>query len=92
VADINTSIVLGVSKGYHVVVTANIHLKRWLWSQYNAISIVTRLQNGIQYLEFQSRQGKEFSHLQTVHTGFGAHPASWSIGTGALSPRIKRPG
>jgi hypothetical protein len=30
--------------------------------------------------------------LHVVQTGSGAHPASFPIGTGALSPGIKRPG
>jgi hypothetical protein len=30
-----------------------------------------------------------FSHLHSVQTGIGAHPASYPMGTGAVSPRVK---
>jgi hypothetical protein len=33
----------------------------------------------------------DFSLLHSIKTGFGAHPASYPVGTGALSPEIKRP-
>jgi hypothetical protein len=33
---------------------------------------------------------KNFLHV--VQTGFGAHPASYPVGTGALSPGVKQPG
>jgi hypothetical protein len=36
--------------------------------------------------------GQEFSLLQIVKTGTGANPTSYPMGTGALSPRVKRPG
>ena len=35
--------------------------------------------------------GKRFFSLQSVHTGSGVHPASYSKGTEALSPGLKRP-
>jgi hypothetical protein len=41
--------------------------------------------------EFESRQGQEFS-LHVIHTGSGVHPTSYSMGTGALSLAVKRPG
>jgi hypothetical protein len=34
--------------------------------------------------------GSRIFLLQDVQTGSGAHPASYPMGTGALSPRIKR--
>jgi hypothetical protein len=34
----------------------------------------------------------EFSHLQSIQTGFKPHPASYSRGTGVLTPRIKELG
>jgi hypothetical protein len=37
-------------------------------------------------------RGKRFSLLHSVQTGSGIHPASYSMGTGALSPGIKWPG
>jgi hypothetical protein len=30
--------------------------------------------------------------FSSVQTGCGVHPASYTMGTGALSPRVKRPG
>jgi hypothetical protein len=42
---------------------------------------------------FDSRQTQEiFSLLHSLHTGCEAHPASYPMGTGALSPGEKRPG
>jgi hypothetical protein len=31
-------------------------------------------------------------NFRSVQTGSGAHPASYPMGTGALSPAVKRPG
>jgi hypothetical protein len=42
--------------------------------------------------EFKSRLGQEFFPLHVVQTDSGAHSASYVMGTGELSPRIKRPG
>jgi hypothetical protein len=36
--------------------------------------------------EFESRYGQEFSLLHVVQTGSGAHPASYPMVPGALSP------
>jgi hypothetical protein len=33
---------------------------------------------------------REFSFLHSVHTGSGTHPASYRVGTGAVSPGVKR--
>jgi hypothetical protein len=41
---------------------------------------------------FESRWCQEFSLLHVVHTGSGAHPASYKMGTGASFPEVKRPG
>jgi hypothetical protein len=35
---------------------------------------------------------QEFLFLYVVQTGSGAHPASYPMGTGAVSPGVKRPG
>jgi hypothetical protein len=45
-------------------------------------------------LGFNSRQGQSFSLLHSGQAGSGAHPASYSVGTGggAISPEVKRPG
>jgi hypothetical protein len=37
-------------------------------------------------------RGKRFALLQSVQTGTGAHTVSYEMGTGTLSPVIKRPG
>jgi hypothetical protein len=37
-------------------------------------------------------RGRDFSLLHIVHTGSGAHPASYAVGTKALSPGVKRQG
>jgi hypothetical protein len=42
--------------------------------------------------EFESRKGQEFPLLHVVQTGSGAHPASYTMGNGALCPGLKRPG
>jgi hypothetical protein len=36
--------------------------------------------------------GQEFSLLRVVETGSGVHPTSYPVGTGALSPGVKRQG
>jgi hypothetical protein len=40
--------------------------------------------------ELGSRQGQEFSLIPLVQTSSEAHPASYPIGTGDLSPGAKR--
>jgi hypothetical protein len=42
--------------------------------------------------EFKSRYGQECSLLQIVQTGSEVHSTSYPVGTGALSPRVKRSG
>jgi hypothetical protein len=39
----------------------------------------------------ESQLSQEFSLLHVAETGSGAHPASYTIGNGALSPGLKRP-
>jgi hypothetical protein len=41
--------------------------------------------------KFESQWEQDFSPLQVVHTGSGAHAAPYPMGTGALSPEVKRP-
>jgi hypothetical protein len=41
---------------------------------------------------FDSRQGKDFSVLQTVQTGSAAHPASYPMSTGGCIPGGKSAG
>jgi hypothetical protein len=40
-------------------------------------------------VEFESRKGQELSLLHVVQTGSGAHPASYSMGTGGSFPGAK---
>jgi hypothetical protein len=40
----------------------------------------------------ESQWVQEFLLLHVVQTGSGVHPTSYPIGTGALSPRVKRLG
>jgi hypothetical protein len=58
-------------------------------SRGSSVSIVTRLQAGRS--GFDSRQGRVFSLRHRIQTDSGAHPASYSIGTGASFFRVKRP-
>jgi hypothetical protein len=41
------------------------------------------------FLDFWQR--RDFSFLHNAQTGCGAHPASYSMGMGAISPGAKRP-
>jgi hypothetical protein len=51
----------------------------------DVISIVTRLKV---YGRLPTPVGASYFHLlRKVRTSFGAHPASYSMGTGLLSPR-----
>jgi hypothetical protein len=38
--------------------------------------------------QFESRYGQEFYLLQSVHTGPGAHPASYTVGPGCKAARL----
>jgi len=58
-------------------------------SQGISVSIVNRLWAG--RAVFSSRQGQWFFLRHRIQTGSGAHPASCSIGNGALSPGVQRP-
>jgi hypothetical protein len=42
--------------------------------------------------EFDCRYGQEFSLLNLVQTGSAVHPTSYSMGIGAFSRGVKRPG
>jgi hypothetical protein len=41
---------------------------------------------------FDSQQEQDFSLLQSVQTGSWAHLTSYAVGTGAISPGVKRLG
>jgi hypothetical protein len=42
--------------------------------------------------ELKSWCGQEFSFLHVVKTNYGTHPASYTVGTGGISPRVNRLG
>jgi hypothetical protein len=42
--------------------------------------------------KFESRQCQEFSFLHVVRAGSAVHRATYTMGPGGSSPRIKRPG
>jgi len=68
------------------------HSITWLsfWAG-DAVSMVTRL--GAGRPGFDSRQRQEFFFLRhRVQTCSGAHPVSYPMGTGDLSPWVERPG
>jgi len=46
----------------------------------------------IEVREFHSLWGLRIVFLHSVHTGTGAHPAPYLMGTGAFSPELKWPG
>jgi hypothetical protein len=43
-------------------------------------------------LQFESREGQEFSLLHIVQTGSGVNPTSYTMGTVGSFPGVKRPG
>jgi hypothetical protein len=51
-------------------------------SRDSAVSIATGYGLDDQGVEFESRYGLEFSLPHVVQAGFGAHPASYPMGTG----------
>jgi hypothetical protein len=61
-----------------------------LWDLYSVepvyLGITTSWTAGVQ---FPAGAG-DFSLLHRVDTGTGAYPASYAVGAGALSPRVKR--
>jgi hypothetical protein len=42
--------------------------------------------------EDSSKQGQDFPPSHNLQTGSGAHSASYPMGTGGISPGVKRPG
>jgi hypothetical protein len=58
-------------------------------SRDSSVSIVTRLLYH-RWIVFQFPAGaRDFSLLQSMHTGCGSHPASYSMRTGVYSPGVK---
>jgi hypothetical protein len=63
-------------------------IQRPLWSRDSSVSVFSRLRAG--RLGFLSRRGRIFSFHHNLQTGWGAHTASWPVGTGALCSGVKR--
>jgi hypothetical protein len=65
-------------------------------SRFTFLQFVGGYSDGLQagWPGFDSLKGQGLSLLQSVHTGSGAHPVSYTMGTGggAISPGKKRPG
>jgi hypothetical protein len=60
-------------------------------SQDSSVSIMSRYGLDDRAIEVRSpSEGRDFSSSLCVQTGSGAHPASCTVGTGVLSPRLKR--
>jgi hypothetical protein len=55
---------------------------------YISVCIVTRAQDA--RLEFDSRQQQRFSLRLSIQTGSEAHPASYVMAPGVLSPEVKQ--
>jgi len=63
---------------------------RGIKSRHSVVDIVTRLRAG-QSEVWILVEARYFAFLQIVPAGSGAHPASYSMGIGVLSRRLKRP-
>jgi len=63
-----------------------------LRSQGTWVSIATRLRVGRLGFDSWQGQGRAFSLCPCIQPGSEAHPATFSVGTGVLSPGVKRPG
>jgi hypothetical protein len=58
----------------------------------SSVSIVTGYRLDNQGVRFKSQWCQELSPLHIVQTGSGVHSTSYPMGTGALSPGVKRQG
>jgi hypothetical protein len=63
-----------------------------MWSRDNSVSIATGygLEDG--GLEVRVPVGQKFSFVHVAQTGSGVHPPFYTMGTGDLSPGVKRSG
>jgi hypothetical protein len=78
-----------------------VYPRRQFWAKYDglvfhvgelgsSVSIVSRYGLDDRRLRFDPwHRRKDFPSILCVQTGSGAHPASYSVGTGILSPRVK---
>jgi hypothetical protein len=57
-----------------------------------AIDVAMGYAPGGRWVEFESRQGQDFSPVHIVQTGPGPHPASSPMGNKVYFPEVKRPG
>jgi hypothetical protein len=60
-------------------------------NRYSSVGIATGYGLGDRGVGVRAPQSQEFSFLHVVQTGSGVHPASYPMGTGALSLEIKEP-
>jgi hypothetical protein len=60
-------------------------------SRDSSVGPVNRLWTGRFSVQIPAGVG-DFSHFQNVQTASGAHPPSYSVGTGGPFPAVKRPG
>jgi hypothetical protein len=60
------------------------------WSQDSSVGIATG--QGADSRSSIPAGVKDFSPLHNIQSGSGTHPASYPVGTGAVSPEVKRPG
>jgi hypothetical protein len=51
-----------------------------------------RSRDSVVSIETGYRMNNEFSLLHVVQTGSGVHPASYPMGIGSFSSKVKRPG
>jgi hypothetical protein len=64
---------------------------KWLWIvPWRVLILVVNLISST--FVWISQQDQEFSLLHAVQTSSGVESTSYSMGTGALSPGVKRPG
>jgi hypothetical protein len=57
----------------------------WNWMRYvrdTAVDTATGYGLDDRGSDFESQKDQEFSFFHVVHTGFGAHPAPYTMGTG----------
>jgi hypothetical protein len=60
-------------------------------SRDSAVGIATGYWLDVRGVEVRVPVGSSISLLHIVQTGYGVHPTSYPMGTGALSPGVKRP-
>jgi hypothetical protein len=80
---------------YHTIIQNIISFKaQWFFYVPSAYHTTSRYSDGLRAGRpgFDSRQRQNVSLLYSVQAGSGAHPASYPMGIGAISPGVKRQG